>query len=105
MKVTVTRDDGTQYDITEQIRYAYDIVVSSLDWGSGMLDVEEVEQISALGYVCGFQIDLSDRAGVVWRLRREQDPNIKRWEAARKEVTDAEREQIIARLMTKVTHV
>lgn len=68
MKVTVTRDDGTQVDVTEYVRIAYDCVRQSLDWGSGFLDTEEVNGIVLLAEACGFP-DFEEVVQDVWAER------------------------------------
>jgi hypothetical protein len=75
MKVTVTRDDGTELDVTASVRVAYDCVRQSLDWGSGFLDHEEVNAIVLLAEACGFP-DFEDALREVWaeRVPRERKP-------------------------------
>lgn len=53
-RVFARRDDGIELDITEEVQVAYDCVRQSLDWGSGFLDVEEVDAIIRLSGACGF---------------------------------------------------
>lgn len=36
-------------DITEEVRMLFDTVISSMDWGSGMLSTEEMEQTLRIG--------------------------------------------------------
>jgi hypothetical protein len=55
MKILVRMSDGTETDITEAVKIMYDVVHSSLDWGSGFLDADEAGHIIALADVCGFQ--------------------------------------------------
>jgi hypothetical protein len=54
VKITVTRDDGSQRDITGLVQIAYDIAVGSMDYSSGFLDQEEVDGLVALAVTCGF---------------------------------------------------
>lgn len=53
-RVVVQWDDGREIDVTEPVRVAYDCVRSSLDWGSGFLDTEEVDNIIRLSAACQF---------------------------------------------------
>jgi hypothetical protein len=46
--------EGT--DITEGVQILYDIAHSSMDWGSGFLDNEEVEAVVRLAVFMGWQV-------------------------------------------------
>lgn len=50
----VTTDDGQ--DITEAVQILYDIAHSSMDWGSGFLDNEEMETVIRLAVLMGWQV-------------------------------------------------
>lgn len=50
----VRANDGT--DITEAVQILYDIVHQSMDWGSGMLDNEEMEKVIDLAVLLGFEV-------------------------------------------------
>lgn len=54
MKITVTHDDGTEQDITELVRVAFDVATHSMDWGSGFLDREETNGLILLAEACRF---------------------------------------------------
>lgn len=69
MRITVTHDDGTEFDITESVRCAYDSTVNSLDWGSGFLDAEEVGLIAGLAVACRFS-DFEAAVRSVWNQRQ-----------------------------------
>lgn len=71
MKITVEHDDGTAVDITEGVQLAYDIATSSMDWGSGFLDWEEMAVMVALSRACRFS-DFEEKLGEVWRKRYEK---------------------------------
>lgn len=43
-------------DITEAVQILYDIAHSSMDWGSGMLDNEEMEAVVGLAVFMGWQV-------------------------------------------------
>jgi hypothetical protein len=51
MRVTVTPGD---VDVTEGVRTLYDLVISSMDWGSGFLSVEDVAGVIRVAQACGF---------------------------------------------------
>lgn len=48
--------DGDVFDITENVKAAYDLLVASLDWGSGFLDHQEEHLIYDLGERLGFEL-------------------------------------------------
>jgi len=56
MRVTViARDeDGTETDITEGVQAMYDLVIGSMDWGSGFWSAEDALPVAKLARVCGF---------------------------------------------------
>lgn len=57
----ITTEGGE--DITESVQILYDIAHSSIDWGSGFLDNEEVETIVGLAVLMGWQVpDLPDNS-------------------------------------------
>lgn len=43
-------------DITESVQILYDIAHSSMDWGSGFLDNEEIETVIDLAVLMGWQV-------------------------------------------------
>lgn len=50
-------------DITEAVQILYDIAHSSMDWGSGFLDNEEMESVIRLAVLMGWQVpDLPDNS-------------------------------------------
>jgi hypothetical protein len=53
MKRALT-DDGQ--DITEPVQILYDIAHSSMDWGSGFLDNEEMEAVIQLAITMGWEV-------------------------------------------------
>lgn len=50
----VLTEDGQ--DITEAVQILYDIAHSSMDWGSGFLDNEEMEAVVRLAVTMGWQV-------------------------------------------------
>lgn len=60
LKVTVTRD-GVDTDVTEAVTKLYDLMVNTMDWGSGFLDHEDVAHIRAVQVACGFEPEAYDR--------------------------------------------
>lgn len=82
MRVIVQQDDGTEVDVTEEVKVAYDCVRQSLDWGSGFLDVEEVDAIIRLSAACAFP-DFEEVIRDVWADREAARQNAARREALR----------------------
>ena len=74
MRITVTHDDGTEFDITEGVQVAYDCTTSSMDWGSGFLDVEEVDAMVRLAQACRFS-DFEEIAQEVFQSRQRELDN------------------------------
>jgi len=50
----VLTEDGR--DITEAVQILYDIAHSSMDWGSGFLDNEEMETVIGLAVTMGWKV-------------------------------------------------
>lgn len=46
--------DGSETDITEGVQACYDLVIGSMDWGSGFLTVEDALPVVLLAKACGF---------------------------------------------------
>lgn len=81
MKIVVTHDDGQSVDITKGVQVLYDQIASSMDWGSGFLDYEEVNAIRAVGYACGFEwldYELDVCAGCGHKVGEHRDAGEKR---------------------------
>lgn len=53
--ITAAQPDGATEDITEGVQVLYDLVIQSMDWGSGFLTVEDVQPVVALARACGFE--------------------------------------------------
>lgn len=56
MKITVERDDGQTVDITEGVQFLYDRLESTMDFGSGFMDHEELTAMRKVAYACGFKM-------------------------------------------------
>jgi hypothetical protein len=54
--VLVRRDDGTEVDVTEGVKALYDHTVQSMDWGSGMLELDDAREIINVALACGFLV-------------------------------------------------
>lgn len=63
--------DQPPREITEVVQIMYDIVVDSLDWGSGFLDGEEMERVLELAELCGFEVSDYNRSFA--RRQAEED--------------------------------
>ena len=54
--IVITRDiDGNEIDVTTGVQALYDLVINSMDWGSGFLSLEDVIPISEIARICGFE--------------------------------------------------
>jgi hypothetical protein len=47
--------DGTETDITEGMQALYDLVLNSMDWGSGFLTAEDARPVALLARTLGFE--------------------------------------------------
>ena len=52
--VNVVDDDGNETDIMAELATLYDVAVGSMDWGSGMLDNDEVAQVRKIARLMGY---------------------------------------------------
>lgn len=55
-RVVVRRNDGTEVDVTEGVKALYDHTVASMDWGSGMLELDDAREIINVAFACGFLV-------------------------------------------------
>jgi hypothetical protein len=55
-RVYARQADGTETDVTEGVQVLYDHMVSSMDWGSGFLTVEDAKGIIEIAQACGFEM-------------------------------------------------
>jgi hypothetical protein len=53
-KIEAVLTDGSRHDVTEAVQALYDLVVQSLDWGSGFLTVEDAVPVADIARLCGF---------------------------------------------------
>lgn len=51
--------DG-EHDITESVQVLYDLAHSSMDWGSGMLDTDEMRVVIQLAVTMGWKVPSLD---------------------------------------------
>jgi hypothetical protein len=54
LRIIAHRGDA-EADVTEAVTKLYDLMVDSMDWGSGFLDAEDVAHIRAVQDACGFE--------------------------------------------------
>ena len=54
MKIVLTDDDGTEYDVTEAVQIVYDSLHASMDFGSGFLDAGESKAMHDLAVAGGW---------------------------------------------------
>ncbi|MBC7680450.1 MAG: hypothetical protein H7233_15905 [Pseudorhodobacter sp.] len=55
-RIIVRKDDGTETDVTEGVKVLYDHTVTSMDWGSGFLEVEDAAEVITVALTCGFLV-------------------------------------------------
>lgn len=48
-------DDGSQEDVTEGVQALYDLVISSMDWGSGFWSYEDALPVAKIATLAGFE--------------------------------------------------
>lgn len=60
--------DGTETDITEGVQALYDLVISSMDWGSGFWTAEDARPVAILARRMRFE-----RAEEAERYLRERE--------------------------------
>jgi len=54
--------DGTQTEITEGVQALYDLVIGSMNWGSGFWTVEDAAPVAQIAQLCGFAgVEETDR--------------------------------------------
>jgi hypothetical protein len=54
LKIVVQAGDGTETDVTEGVKALYDLVIGSMDWGSGFLTYEDALPVLRVAEACGF---------------------------------------------------
>lgn len=114
-KIVAIQEDGSQKDITEGVQICYDLLRQSLDWGSGFLDVDEVDAVIRLAHDSGFA-DFEELIKSVWAERRKSrlpeprkpqriHPGYEEWEKRQQQQADeavarftAERDEFIAEI-------
>jgi hypothetical protein len=55
VRAFVRQPDGTETDITEGVQALYDLVLNSMDWGSGFLTAEDARPVALLARTLGFE--------------------------------------------------
>ena len=54
VRVIARRADGSEVDVTQSVKLVYDLLGSSMDYGSGFLSIEDVVETERLAAACGF---------------------------------------------------
>lgn len=52
--ITAASPDGATVDLTEGVQCLYDLVINSMDWGSGFISAEEALPVAEVARACGF---------------------------------------------------
>lgn len=104
MKIIVKRDDGTEIDVTTAVQVTYDALHSSMDFGSGFLDREELESMVVLAQAAGFgewQHVISSICAqeIEAKYHREHPTYESRRSSPIPKVTDEDRERVLQRLL------
>lgn len=73
MRLEAVSDNGERVDVTEAVRTMYDLLHSSMDWGSGFLSLEDVIDITRLAETCGF-VNLEGAVEQIASYLRMQGP-------------------------------
>lgn len=68
MRIVAIHDDGREVDVTEAVQITYDLTRQSLDWGSGLLDTQEMIEVVKLAEACGFP-DFEEALAEAWRVK------------------------------------
>lgn len=55
MRIFMVTDSGDELDITEGVKVLYDLMHESMDFGSGFLDMEEVNAARKIAYAAGWE--------------------------------------------------
>lgn len=87
IKIWTENEDGTRTEVTEAVQCLYDLLLSSMDFGSGFLSVEEIIPIAELADAAGFDPEspisyLRDQAthiGVTYEPNRLQAEKAVKW--------------------------
>lgn len=53
--INAVHSDGTTVDVTAGVQALYDLVINSMDWGSGFLTSEDAEPVAEIARICGFE--------------------------------------------------
>lgn len=70
MQIFIKQSDGTEHDITEGVQALYDLLLHSMDWGSGFLTAEDAVPVYRLAKLCGFK-GLEEAEKYIRFLRKE----------------------------------
>lgn len=54
VRLMAVNPDGIEVNVTEGVMALYDLVIGSMDWGSGFLTVEEALPVAEIAELCGF---------------------------------------------------
>jgi hypothetical protein len=74
MRAFARDGDGSETDITEGVQALYDLVLSSMDWGSGFLSFEDALPVAQIGRLMGFgQSEEAERYVAEQKHSDEQD--------------------------------
>lgn len=84
MNIVARDDEGREQDVTQGVQALYDLLIHSMDWGSGMLSAEDARPIALLARACGFK-----HSPEAERYLREREHNEQQTEFIRKRQHEA----------------
>lgn len=85
VRVFARTEDGTETDITEGVQALYDLVLNSMDWGSGFLTAEDARPVALLARACGF-----GKAAEAERYLRDREHSEQQQEFMRRRTAEIE---------------
>lgn len=75
-KVYAIAPNGKMTDVTVGVQSLYDLLIQSMDWGSGFLSAEDARPIAELARTCGFEgLEEAERYlhdQTLWEARRSR---------------------------------
>jgi hypothetical protein len=64
--------DGTELNVTAGVQALYDLVIGSMDWGSGFWTVDDAQPVLEIARACGFK-DYEEAEAYVAEQRQSEE--------------------------------
>lgn len=91
VKVYARDEDGNETEITEGVQAMYDLVIGSMNWGSGFWSAEDALPVAKLARICGFpRVEEAERYLAAQMESEEQQSFLLRHKEAREGVWDGQ---------------